>query len=660
MKRYFKRSIAMCLAVLLSLSLCLEGAYALEPEDTSTEPATSAADTSAAEEEANAPGTADGETESASSAEEMSEAEDPVETDTGSSDAEAADHDSDLTDTEEASDSAAEAEGSTEGEETLISYTVVDSPSLSAPDTQEILVGLTGESTPEQAVLTVQNQVTGETASYEAAELTAELALFRIDYTSAQAGSYQLSTIAVTVAGVETVVSFEDLGMDIRYGVDTAVETDPDAVVEDSSDVSSSEETADVVFDVQKLDDANGETELAEDVADALENADEENGISMASLDDAESEISSYAASSNGNVVVTIDPGHDATHAGTSNSSNEAQEYDLTLKIAQYCKEELEQYSGVTVRMTRTSNTCPYSGTTSTQCNANRVADAKAAGSDYYISIHLNSGSDSVRGAEIYYPNANYRSDIGSDGKALAQEIQDQLVALGLKDRGIKIRNSEDRTTYEDGSLADYYGVIRRSKEAGITGIIIEYAFLSSDEEYQQFLSSDEKLKQLGVADATGIATYLGLKKSTDTEITGLTVYQGVDYSAVYDYDYYLNRYPDLKAAYEGNEYGLLQHFVEYGLYEGRRASADFDITAYRNRYPDLRRGYGADLKAICLHYIKYGKNEGRKATDCSEMIGYLTVYKGVDYASVYDYNYYLNHYSDLKAVWEWDEEALL
>ena len=63
----------------------------------------------------------------------------------------------------------------------------------------------------------------------------------------------------------------------------------------------------------------------------------------------------------------------------------------MNFKIAQYCKEELQQYSGVTVYMTRNSVACPYPGTSSGEDNAKRVAYAQSVGANVYVSIHLNS-----------------------------------------------------------------------------------------------------------------------------------------------------------------------------------------------------------------------------------------------------------------------------
>lgn len=138
------------------------------------------------------------------------------------------------------------------------------------------------------------------------------------------------------------------------------------------------------------------------------------------------------------------------------------------------------------------------------------------------------------------------------------------------------------------------------------------------------------------------------------------TVYDGVDYAAVYDYDYYHSHYPDLQDAFGDNDVAFLEHFVLCGMAEGRQASENFNVTAYRNRYPDLRKGFGNNLKSYYMHYVNNGKNEGRIATNCDQMIGYLTVYNGVDYAAVYDYNYYINLYPDLKKAYKWNEYALL
>ena len=141
---------------------------------------------------------------------------------------------------------------------------------------------------------------------------------------------------------------------------------------------------------------------------------------------------------------------------------------------------------------------------------------AKNVGANVLVSFHLNTANGTARGVEVYYPNSNYNAQVGGNGQALAKKICDKLAALGLNYRGTLIRNaSYDK--YPDGSAADYYGLIRRCKNNGIPGLIIEHAFLDNANDYYTYLSSDEKLKALGVADATAIAEYFGLTKGAKT-----------------------------------------------------------------------------------------------------------------------------------------------
>lgn len=128
---------------------------------------------------------------------------------------------------------------------------------------------------------------------------------------------------------------------------------------------------------------------------------------------------------------------------------------------------------------------------------------------------------------------------------------------------GVKIRNSNDGSTYPDGSVTDYYSVNHNSKLLGFPGIIVEHAYLTNASDIRYFLGNENGLRQLGVADATGIANYYGLSKE--------------DYSAAFDASYYYNHYGDLQEAYGYDEKALLNHFLNYGLAEGRVASPIFD-----------------------------------------------------------------------------------
>lgn len=514
--------------------------------------------------------------------------------------------------------------------EDLLNYLVLDNAYITVGGTQNVVANIGNEDLVIGGGRLLYHRVS-DGAAYEMAATEIDGNGLRFSETFAdesRTGEYALDTIIYEKDGQEYQIRLSDAGMDVRFGVNTEVETNPDAEVVD-------EATTDVDMDVVSFDE-NGNQTSEDSIADA---------ITTQKAETAESGIST--ARYNGNVVVVLDPGHDGTHGGSS--ANGFVEAQLNLKIAQYCKAELEEYRGVTVYMTRDSSSCPSGGGDNGLCIQRRADIARNMGANLFVSLHNNySDSPSASGAEVWYPNQNYNPWTSQVGGSAASKILEQLTSLGLHNRGTQIRNAQiDK--YPDGSAADWYGVIRHCKEYGIPGIIVEHAFMSNSSDAANFLSNDEGLKKLGVADATGIAQYYGLKKETP-----------VDYSAVFDAAYYANRYPDLKAAFGNDESALLQHFIQYGMAEGRQGSSQFDVYSYKNLYPDLRAAFGNNLKSYYMHYISSGKAEGRKATGVNTLQNPITTYNGIDYSAVYDYNYYLKKYSDLAKIYTNDDIGLL
>ena len=125
------------------------------------------------------------------------------------------------------------------------------------------------------------------------------------------------------------------------------------------------------------------------------------------------------------------------------------------------------------------------------------------------------------------------------------------------------------------------------------------------------------------------------MKKSYNTSLNG------VDYSAVYNYNFYINKYPDLKKAFGDDTAKALNHFVNFGMKEGRQASANFNVYAYVCRYQDLRKVYRYNLKNYYLHYIRNGKAEGRLAVGAqNKSNAWDAIYDSTDIAE-YPYEYY-------------------
>lgn len=514
--------------------------------------------------------------------------------------------------------------------EDLLNYLVLDNAYIAVGGTQNVVANIGNENLAIGGGRLLYHRVS-DGAAYEMAATETDGNGLRFSETFAdesRTGEYALDAIIYEKDGQEYQICLSDAGMDVRFGVNTEVETNPDAEVVD-------EATTDVDMDVVSFDE-NGNQTSEDSIADA---------ITTQKAETAESGIST--ARYNGNVVVVLDPGHDGTHGGSS--ANGFVEAQLNLKIAQYCKAELEEYYGVTVYMTRDSASCPNGGGDNKSCLQRRADIARDMGANLFVSLHNNySSASSASGAEIWYPNQNYNPWTSQVGGSAASKILEQLTSLGLHNRGTQIRNAKE-DKYPDGSAADYYAVIRHCKEYGIPGIIVEHAFMSNSSDAANFLSNDEGLKKLGVADATGIAQYFGLKKEKPEE-----------YSAVFDAAYYANRYPDLKAAFGGDERALLQHFIQYGMAEGRQGNSQFDVYSYKNLYPDLRAAFGNNLKSYYMHYISSGKAEGRKATGVNTLQKPITTYNGIDYSAVYDYNYYLKKHSDLAKIYTNDDIGLL
>ena len=99
---------------------------------------------------------------------------------------------------------------------------------------------------------------------------------------------------------------------------------------------------------------------------------------------------------------------------------------------------------------------------------------------------------------------------------------------------------------------------------------------------------------------------------------------------------------------------------IEQGFFDG------FDVNSYRKRYPKLEKAYGNDIDAYYEHYFLTGKKAGWDGTkgdfseDNDDIDKTSTIYKGVDYAPVFDAKYYLNRYLDLKSAFGSDYAAAL
>lgn len=115
-----------------------------------------------------------------------------------------------------------------------------------------------------------------------------------------------------------------------------------------------------------------------------------------------------------------------------------------------------------------------------------------------------------------------------------------------------------------------------------------------------------------------------GRKASFNGASTPAATYTTVETQAGFDHVFYADSYPDVKAAFGYDKDLLWKHYQEYGKAEGRTARFtevvgnttgtynNFDYVFYADANPDVKAAFGYNKKNLWNHYQKYGKKEGR------------------------------------------------
>ncbi|MDO5118088.1 MAG: N-acetylmuramoyl-L-alanine amidase, partial [Eggerthellaceae bacterium] len=464
-----------------------------------------------------------------------------------------------------------------------VSFVYVDAAAVASGDVQYIAVGFSDESLIVQdAVLYLKSSSTSEDIVLSCAAVTQGAVLFAFEPSDSDIASYVIDSLrwGSESEGYSSVsfkedseksntYAFEVVTQELAQALGKAAEvsesedaavlaidddgnltacasveealslSDPDAAIKGQAGESivSDQEESDELYEDSEAGLFEGNEESSQDVANETAN------VFQATLDSIVAFFRSlfvpevaYAQVSSARenyLIVAIDPGHGGYDSGAV--GNGLLEKDINLSIATHFRDELLTYSGVSTYMTREDDTF-----VSLQ---DRVDWAVWYGADVFISVHCNAtGTGSGYGAEVWVPNyASYMyQETHVAGYELGEKIIAQLTKLGLHNRGVKTRDCTSGDTYDGGSTADYYTVIYRSRLAGIPGIIVEHAFIDNASDADTYLASESSRKELGIADATGVANQYSLLKDSKAQAqssvkaTAHVAYLGWE-SAVYD-----------------------------------------------------------------------------------------------------------------------------
>lgn len=268
----------------------------------------------------------------------------------------------------------------------------------------------------------------------------------------------------------------------------------------------------------------------------------------------------------------------------------QTREWYLNDRIADAVQKILASYDCTVIRVDDTTGAKDVS-------LFNRVKAANNANADIYISIHHNAGINGGTGGGTVVYYCSTKAERKKQAKRLYDSIVNRTGLVG--NRSQKVINN------------GFY-VIKNTK---MPAFLIENGFMDSQTDVPVILSENHAVKT-----AQGVVAFLAKELSLKSvggstpDSAQSTVFNGLDYSPVFDAAQYAARYIDLQEAFGNDASALFSHFISNGMSEGRQAIDTFNVQAYKARYTDLQKAFGDNLPAYYLHYIQLGIAEQRKA----------------------------------------------
>lgn len=238
-------------------------------------------------------------------------------------------------------------------------------------------------------------------------------------------------------------------------------------------------------------------------------------------------------------LVIVLDPGHGGAEGGATRKLGGVtyREEIINMKIANYCKAELETYAGVKVYLTRSSVN------QKSQDRETRLNIAKRKHADALVSLHINAtgsySQTSTTGAYCCVPSTRTwpasKSVTAQEARNLASTILKELHSqTGLKNNGFWIDDElgilvfGQKNNYTSAQ-AKKWNMTKSEINTRIPSFIVEHCFINNPNDCKKHLKTDAQIKKMAVADATGIAKYYGLQKKGSTgDKTNTTVKKGL------------------------------------------------------------------------------------------------------------------------------------
>ncbi len=195
-----------------------------------------------------------------------------------------------------------------------------------------------------------------------------------------------------------------------------------------------------------------------------------------------------------GELIIVIDPGHGGENLGAD--YNGYLEKEMNIKVANAMYNELQKYEGITVYLTHTS-------TEENMSIKERAEFAASVNADYLFCLHFNmSPENKLFGSEVW---VSAFGEENREGYRFGYIQMNTMKEMGLFIRGVKTKLNDAGN--------DYYGILRYCQDYDIPAALIEHCHVDHEID-TPFCDSDEDLISLGIADATSVAKYFGLKST--------------------------------------------------------------------------------------------------------------------------------------------------
>lgn len=228
--------------------------------------------------------------------------------------------------------------------------------------------------------------------------------------------------------------------------------------------------------------------------------------------------------------VICIDAGHGGEMNGEVHVYKEKAQLEKTynLEISQLIELEFRKYENVEIIQTHREDV-----------NLNvkkRIQYAVKNNADYIISLHSNFLADEdkkVTGSMVIVPGTHYQPPkskvkniynvTNSMGHSIIKKLKETGFPIADVDNGVirrvykhKKGEKNNAVYYDDGSAADLNQTMRQGIMAGIPTIVIKHSYMSTEEEFDKYLSTWKNLQDLAKADVQGIAEALNLKEKPE------------------------------------------------------------------------------------------------------------------------------------------------